>query len=74
MVWSDRGSTLAGADIHVALVAMNTMLASAAGGVAAYLHTRVRFGKPDVSMMCNGLLASMVGISASCAYVSPVRL
>jgi Amt family ammonium transporter len=65
------GSTLAGADIHVALVAMNTMLASAAGGAAAYLHTRFRFGKPDVSMMCNGLLASMVGISASCAYVSP---
>jgi len=63
------GSTLAGTDI--ALVAMNTMLASAAGGAAAYLHTRFRFGKPDVSMMCNGLLASMVGISASCAYVSP---
>lgn len=64
-------STPAGFDTHMALVAMNTMIASAAGGVAAYLHTRLRFGKPDVSMMCNGLLAGIVGISAGSAFVSP---
>jgi len=65
------GSSLVGADVRVALVAMNTLLASAAGGFAAYVHTRVRFGKPDLSMMCNGLLAGIVGISAACAFVSP---
>ena len=65
------GSATAGSGMRVALVAMNTMLASAAGGMAAYLHTRLRFGKPDVSMMCNGFLAGMVGISAACAFVSP---
>jgi Amt family ammonium transporter len=65
------GSSPAGADVRMALVAMNTLLASAAGGLSAYVHTRVRFGKPDVSMMCNGLLAGIVGISAACAFVSP---
>jgi Amt family ammonium transporter len=65
------GSVSAGSDIPMALVAMNTLLASAAGGFSAYVHTRVRFGKPDVSMMCNGLLAGIVGISAACAFVSP---
>jgi Amt family ammonium transporter len=58
-------------DVHLALVAMNTILASASGGVSAYVHTRLRFGKPDVSMMCNGLLAGIVGISAASAFVSP---
>jgi len=65
------GATPAGTDIQVALVAMNTLLASAAGGLSAFVHTRIRFGKPDVSMMCNGLLAGIVGISAGCAFVSP---
>jgi Amt family ammonium transporter len=61
----------AAADQLVAVVAMNTILASAAGGLSAYLHTRLRFGKPDVSMMCNGLLAGIVGIGAACAFVGP---
>jgi ammonium transporter, Amt family len=65
------GSSSTGPDVRMALVAMNTLLASAAGGLSAYVHTRVRFGKPDVSMMCNGLLAGIVGISAACAFVSP---
>jgi len=65
------GSAPAGSDIRMALVAMNTLLASAAGAFSAYVHTRIRFGKPDVSMMCNGLLAGIVGISAACAFVSP---
>jgi Amt family ammonium transporter len=65
------GSAPAGADVRIALVAMNTMLSSAAGGFSAYVHTRLRFGKPDVSMMCNGLLAGIVGVGAGCAFVSP---
>jgi Amt family ammonium transporter len=65
------GSSSTGSDVRMALVAMNTLLASAAGGFSAYVHTRVRFGKPDVSMMCNGLLAGIVGIGAACAFVSP---
>jgi Amt family ammonium transporter len=34
-----------------------------------------RFGKPDPSMMCNGLLAGLVAITAPCAFVTaPVSM
>ena len=46
------------------------MLASAAGAVAAYLYMKLRFGAPDVSMMCNGMLAGLVAITAPCAFVT----
>ncbi len=65
----NAGSTLAGTDSRIAVVAVNTMLASAAGAFASYLHTRFRFGVPDLSMMCNGMLAGLVAITAPCAFV-----
>lgn len=66
----NAGSTLAGGDSRIAIIAVNTMLAAAAGACAAYLHTRSKFGKPDLSMMCNGMLAGFVAITAPCAFVS----
>lgn len=66
----NAGSTLAGTDTRIAVVAVNTMLASAAGGVAGCAYVWSRFGKPDVSMMCNGMLGGLVAITASCAFVS----
>ncbi len=65
----NAGSTLSGSDTRTAIVAVNTMLASAGGAFAAYLYTRYRFGLPDVSMMCNGMLAGLVAITAPCAFV-----
>jgi Amt family ammonium transporter len=64
------GSTLSGTDTHIAVVAVNTMLASAAGAFGAYVYLRVRFGLPDVTMLCNGMLAGLVSITAPCAFVT----
>jgi Amt family ammonium transporter len=65
------GSTLAGTDLRIAVVAVNTMLASATAAVAATLYMWwVKTKKPDPSMMCNGMLAGLVAITAPCAFVS----
>jgi Amt family ammonium transporter len=64
------GSTLAGNDLRIAVVATNTMLASASGALVAMVYMWRRFGKPDPSMMANGMLAGMVAITAPCAFVN----
>ena len=65
------GSSLAGTDLRIAVVAVNTMLASATGAVGATLWMwLVRTKKPDPSMMCNGMLAGLVAITCPCAFVS----
>jgi Amt family ammonium transporter len=65
------GSSLAGTELRVAVVATNTMLASATGALGATLWMWwVRTKKPDPSMMCNGMLAGLVAITCPCAFVS----
>ena len=64
------GSTLAGNDLRISIVAVNTMLAGAAGSFTAMLYIWARMGKPDPSMMINGLLAGLVAITAPCAFVT----
>jgi ammonium transporter, Amt family len=65
------GSTLAGTDLRIAVVAVNTMLASATGALFATLWMwLVRTKKPDPSMMANGMLAGLVAITAPCAFVT----
>jgi Amt family ammonium transporter len=64
------GSTLAGTDNHISIVAVNTMLASATGALATYIVMVIKFGKPDPSMLCNGMLAGLVAITAPCAFVN----
>ena len=66
------GSTLAGTDNRIAIVAVNTMLAGAAASIATTFLVWKWFGKPDPSMMCNGLLAGLVAITAPCAFVNPM--
>jgi len=64
------GSTLAGTDLRNAVTAVNTMLSSGAGTLAATLWIwKVRGNKPDTSMMCNGMLAGLAAITGSCAFV-----
>jgi ammonium transporter, Amt family len=64
------GSTLAASDLRISVVAVNTMLASASGAIFAMLYMWIKYGKPDPSMMVNGMLAGLVAITAPCAFVS----
>jgi Amt family ammonium transporter len=64
------GSTTTG-DTSIALIAVTTTLAAAAGAVAAMLATWIKYGKSDIGMTLNGALAGLVGITAGCANVSP---
>ncbi|WP_138495544.1 ammonium transporter [Paenibacillus pinistramenti] len=52
-------------------VALTTNLAAAAGGVAALLVSWAVFGKADIPSMLNGVLAALVAITGSCAFVDP---
>jgi len=64
------GSTLAGGDMRISVVAVNTMLAAAAGAFSAMIYMWIFYGKPDISMSANGLLAGLVAITAPCAFVN----
>jgi Amt family ammonium transporter len=64
------GSTLAGGDLRIAVVATNTMLAGTGGAIAAMFYVWKRLGKPDPSMIVNGMLAGLVAITAPCAFVT----
>src|SRR5256885_3311307 len=64
------GSTLAGMDSRIAVIATNTMLAGAAGAVTAMIYVWRRYGKPDPAMLANGMLAGLVAITAPCAFVN----
>jgi ammonium transporter, Amt family len=69
----NAGSTLAGSDLRIGVVATNTMLASATGAIAATAWMwAVRTKKPDPGMACNGMLAGLVAITAPCAFVNQI--
>ena len=65
------GSELA-ADANVPYIALTTNLAAAAGGVTSTATSWIRDGKPDLSMIINGILAGLVAITAGCDDVSYV--
>ncbi|HEY5528986.1 MAG TPA: ammonium transporter [Thermoleophilia bacterium] len=65
-------STLAATDLRFPVVIVNTFIAAAVGSLAAMFLVWKLFGKPDPSMAANGMLAGLVGITAPCAFVSPV--
>jgi Amt family ammonium transporter len=64
------GSTLAGGDLRIGVVATNTMMAGTAGAIVAMVIVWLKFGKPDPGMMVNGMLAGLVAITAPCAFVN----
>ncbi len=53
-------------------VVVNTFLASAAGGVSTMVYTYFKYGKIDIAMVINGVLAGLVSITAGCNIVHPI--
>ena len=68
----NAGSTLNSSDFRLSVVATNTMIAGAIGGLVAMFYMWVKFGKPDPSMTANGTLAGLVAITAPCAFVDGI--
>ncbi len=65
----NSGSTMALVP-DIAHIAAATNIAGASGGIVAMMTAWWMFKKPDVSMALNGVLGGLVGITASCAFVS----
>ncbi len=68
----NAGSSLAGTDGRIGIVAANTMIAGMAATLSGVVYMWNVYGKPDPSMMCNSMLAGLVAITSPCAFVSPV--
>ncbi|MDR1997564.1 MAG: ammonium transporter [Candidatus Margulisbacteria bacterium] len=64
------GSTVAATNANIAIVLVTTTLAASAGACGALFFSWIRFGKPDVSMALNGVLAGLVAITAPTYDVS----
>jgi Amt family ammonium transporter len=53
------------------LVVLNTTMSAAAAGLTAAAVTRIRFRRPDASLIANGWMAGLVASSAGCATLKP---
>lgn len=69
---SSLGITGEGALELSSRVFITTNLAAAAAATVTMVLTWVKYGKPDVSMSLNGVLAGLVAITAGCDVVSPL--
>ncbi|SHE38141.1 ammonium transporter [Seinonella peptonophila] len=67
----NAGSTLTVKDGFYTYVALTTHLAAAAGIFGAMGMSRILTGKISFGSILNGVLAALVAITASCAFVKP---
>ena len=65
------GSVLSGDPVGVSLVFVTTALAAAAGAVGAFFASYLLFKSHDLSMVLNGVLGGLVGITAGADVMSP---
>ena len=64
------GSTMAADGRLISHIALTTNMGASAGGIAATIVAWLYLGKPDLSMIVNGILAGLVSVTASCAYIT----
>jgi Amt family ammonium transporter len=67
----NAGAAMTDGGIRIGVIVVNTMLAGVSAAIAAMCYVWFVYGKPDLSLIANGLLGGLVAISASCAFVSP---
>ena len=65
------GSVLSANPSAVSLVFVTTALAAAAGAIGAFVTAYLLFKSHDLSMMLNGILGGLVGITAGADQMSP---
>lgn len=65
------GSVLNANPGAVSLVLVTTSLSAAAGAIAAMITSWIYFSKPDITMVLNGILAGLVGITAGADKMLP---
>lgn len=66
------GSVLSADPALTSIVLVTTCMAAAAGGMSALVAYSFMSRKPDLSMMLNGILAGLVGVTAGADVVSPL--
>jgi Amt family ammonium transporter len=64
------GSTMAADPFAISHIVVTTNLSAALGGLAATVTSWIYLGKPDLSMIINGVLAGLVAVTASCAFIN----
>ena len=65
----NSGSTMDANGKLIAHIALTTNMAASTGGIAATIVAWLYLGKPDLSMIINGILAGLVSVTASCAFI-----
>ena len=63
------GSTYEAHHLRISIIAVNTNLAAAAGGLMALVIARWKTKKWDTGMLINGILAGLVAVTAPCAWI-----
>jgi Amt family ammonium transporter len=64
------GSTMKMDPLVISQILLTTNMAAAMGGIAATVTTWFYFGKPDLSVIINGILGGLVAITAGSRYVT----
>jgi Amt family ammonium transporter len=65
------GSAVAGSDLPLSQIVVNTALAAFCGALGAMCVLLFQSYKPDPTLLCNGFIAGLAAISAACPFVDP---